>query len=75
MRFGLGFARVEEIGETAADGWTPVRINFGVPDEACSFVLRFGEDIRNVDPPRAVEDALTRARRLIAHFDRAEVRE
>ncbi|MEZ4521574.1 MAG: YafY family protein [Thermomicrobiales bacterium] len=68
VRFGLGFARVEEIGEPGADGWTPVRIDFGVGDEACGFVLRYGTEIRNVDPPGVMHDALARAQTMIERF-------
>ncbi|MEZ4568806.1 MAG: YafY family protein [Thermomicrobiales bacterium] len=62
------FARVEEIGEPGADGWTPVRIDFGVGDEACGFVLRYGTEIRNVDPPGVMHDALARAQTMIERF-------
>lgn len=68
-RFGFGFARVEHFGETGEDGWTPLRIDFGVADEAIGFLLRFPDDVRNIDPPEVLTDALSRAHRLIARFE------
>ena len=65
IRFGLGFARIDHIGETASDGWTPVRINFGVEDEAIGFILRVPGDVRNIDPAGVYEEAAERARLVV----------
>jgi predicted DNA-binding transcriptional regulator YafY len=70
--FGISFARVEETGEPGSDGWTPVTINFGVPDEAIAFVLRFPEDVRIIDPPEVRDKVLERARVIVELFGRAD---
>ncbi len=72
LRFGLGFARTKHIGETCIDGWTPVRIDFGIEDEALGFVLRFGGDIQSIEPDYLIEGALARAKLLIERFGKVD---
>ena len=68
LRFGLGFARVEHIGQTTSDGWTPVRIDFNVEEEAAGFVIRFGAEIKSIEPEYLIDRALERAYALIERF-------
>jgi len=68
LRFGLGFARTMHIGESRTDGWTPVRIDFGLEDAAIGFVLRFSSEIQSVEPDYLIERALARAQLLIQRF-------
>lgn len=68
LRFGLGFARVEHIGETGAAGWTPVRIDFNVEEEAVGFIIRFGAEVESIDPDYLIDRAVERARDLIDRF-------
>jgi predicted DNA-binding transcriptional regulator YafY len=44
------YARVEEIGEAEADGWSPVRLVLQSEGEACSYVLGFGARMEVVEP-------------------------
>ena len=68
LRFGLGFARVEHIGATDPDCWTPVRIDFNVEEEAVGFVVRFGAEIKDIEPEYLIDRALERAYALIERF-------
>ncbi len=68
LRFGLGFARVMEIGEADSDGWTPVQIDFNVEEEAVGFLIRFSAEIASIDPDYLRGLALARAETLIAQF-------
>jgi predicted DNA-binding transcriptional regulator YafY len=68
IRYGVGFTRIEEIGEPDADGWTRVTFNFGVEDEALSFILRRSGGIEVVEPRELSGLVVALARQIIERY-------
>lgn len=68
IRHGVGFTRIESVGDPDADGWTRVTLNFGVEFEAHAFVFRFGEQIEILDPPELQEIVIDKARAILGLY-------
>lgn len=69
IRHGVGFTRIESVGEPEPDGWTRVLVNFGVEFEAHAFVLRHGNQVEIVDPPDLRDSVVRMARKILDLYD------
>jgi predicted DNA-binding transcriptional regulator YafY len=72
VRHGVGFTRIESIGEPESDGWCRVLFNFGVAFEAHSFVLRHGDQVEIIDPPDLREAVIQLARQILEMYQEPE---
>lgn len=68
IRHGVGFSRIEQVDEPDPDGWSRMRINFGIESEACAFVVRFGADVEIVDPPELRELVIGLAKQILSRY-------
>jgi predicted DNA-binding transcriptional regulator YafY len=60
------FARIEHVDPPGADGWSKVRMRFQFEQEACEYVLSFGDRIMAVEPEALREKVIIMARSVIA---------
>lgn len=61
-------ARIENIEPAEADGWVKVSIRFDVEQEACAYVLGFGDQIEVLEPPELREKVMQLAQRVVAFY-------
>jgi predicted DNA-binding transcriptional regulator YafY len=60
------FARIEHIDPPAEDGWSEVRMRFQFEQEACEYVLSFGDRVMALAPETLREKVVTMAQSVIA---------
>jgi predicted DNA-binding transcriptional regulator YafY len=60
------FARIESVNPAGADGWSEVRMRFQFENEACEYVLSFGDRIIAIEPEQLRQKVIEMAQRLIA---------
>lgn len=70
LQFAGRFASVEHIGEPAADGWLPVRMNYQVAENACENLLGLGAQVEVVEPMEVREMVLEMARSVVAFYEK-----
>jgi predicted DNA-binding transcriptional regulator YafY len=68
LRLAGRFARVEEVGEAAADGWAEVRLRFDVEEMACEYALGFGTQLEVLEPERLRAKVLAAAREVVKFY-------
>jgi predicted DNA-binding transcriptional regulator YafY len=62
------FARVENVGPPEADGWATVSLRFDVEEEACAYVLGFGDQIEVLEPPELRGKVIQLAEQVITFY-------
>lgn len=61
-------ARIEQISSPEADGWVQVSLRFDVIQEACAYVLGFGDQIEVLEPLELKERVIALAERVVAFY-------
>ncbi|HEY0404525.1 MAG TPA: YafY family protein [Pyrinomonadaceae bacterium] len=69
MPYAGRFARVEQIGITDAEGWTPVTLRFDVEEMACEYALSFGTQLEVLEPAALREKVVRMAQSVVAFYD------
>ena len=68
LRFAGRFARVEEVGEPAADGWAEVILRFDVEQMACEYALGVGTQLEVLEPEALREKVAQAAAAVVAFY-------
>jgi predicted DNA-binding transcriptional regulator YafY len=66
------FARIEHISPPDGDGWANVSLRFDVAEEACAYVLGFGDQIEVLEPPELRDRVIQLAEAVVAFYTASE---
>lgn len=69
VRHGVGFTRIDSVGEPDADGWSRLVITFNIDTEAQAFVIRHGDQVEILDPPDLREAVMSLAKQILSRYD------
>jgi predicted DNA-binding transcriptional regulator YafY len=70
LPYGGRFARVEQVGETDAEGWVRVRMRFQFEEEACEYALSFGTQVEVLEPIELRAQVIKLARKVIDFYEK-----
>ncbi len=62
------YARVEHVGPPESDGWVTLAMLFEEEHTACEYVLRFGPQVKVVEPAALRERVIQAAERIVALY-------
>ena len=68
LRYAGRFARLEDVGEPDAQGWTEVGLRFDVEEMAVEYALSFGAKMEVLEPASLREKVVEAARAVVAFY-------
>jgi predicted DNA-binding transcriptional regulator YafY len=71
MRYAGRYARLEEVGTPAADGWVPVRMLFELHEDALAFILSFGPQVEVIEPVALRQEVIQLAQQTVERYARS----